>query len=238
MKLDTLFFDTMVLKKVQWFLKNPKGGLILYGSKGLGKHLLARFIAMQVLGVNEMEQLSFHLDFMEIHLQNQSIKVDDLEPVHKLVALTAVNAEKKVVVIDDADKMTTVAQNSLLKLLEDMNEKNLIILVCHRPILQTIHSRCQIMECYPSNSNNLFHYLTSKGLVVEELALILANGCIGKYFTYCQREEYLRDIRSFFLGFSKNSNFVPRHKNLYHYLYILGKSQMNLYTTQNHFYSH
>ncbi|MCA9364617.1 MAG: AAA family ATPase [Candidatus Moranbacteria bacterium] len=57
------------------------------------------------------------------------------------------SGKKKVLIINDAHKMTRVAQNSLLKTVEEPGKNLVIIITTHEPdsVIETIHSRCQKM---------------------------------------------------------------------------------------------
>jgi DNA polymerase-3 subunit delta' len=59
--------------------------------------------------------------------------------------ITPVEAQVKVFVVSDAERMTAEAANSLLKVLEEPPPQNLIVLTAQRPsaLLKTIVSRCQ-----------------------------------------------------------------------------------------------
>lgn len=203
-KFETMFLDENVLENVKYFLTKASGGVLLYGSKGLGKHMLARRMAMHLLEIENEYELLTHPDFVEVTSCNQIVKMEDLDPIRDRIGLFAVSAKKKVFIIDDANLMTPSAQNSLLRLLEDMNDRVVIILVCHSHILPTIHSRCHLIEVFPSTSEQTTAYLQKRG-AVEELPLAIAGGCIGKYYLYCDRKNFLLDIRNFFAVFSRNS---------------------------------
>ena len=205
MQVAHLLFDASAVDAVERFLCRPAGGVILSGKKGLGKHLLAKHMAMQMLGVSDMGKLPFHPDFVEVRPVNQAVKLEDLEPVRRAAALSAVDAGRKVFLIDDADLMTPAAQNSLLKLLEGLGDRNVAILVCHGPLLKTVRSRCHYIGLYPAMPERMAEYLAGNGLQAEELAAAIAGGCIGKYFSYCEKGEYLSDVRGFFSALTRNS---------------------------------
>lgn len=203
MELNNYLFNDNVTSTVNEYLNNPIGSVILFGEKGLGKHLLARQIAMQLLNATEKE-LMIHPDFVEVCSSDRVIKIGDLDSIRSRIGLSCVEAKKKVFIIDDANLMTISAQNSLLKMLEDLNDRAVFILVCHENVLQTIESRCcRIEVCkMPLEQLALFIKKTSD---VDELALALSGGCAGKYFRYSNRNDFLSEVKKYFSVFPLKS---------------------------------
>ena len=200
-----LLIDKSILSAVETFMRRPQGGVLLCGSKGQGKYLLARQMAVTMLGIEDEADLINHPDFVEITSHDAVIKMNELEPVRKAAASVAVNAKQKVFLIDDAELMTPNAQNSLLKLLEDMNNECVVLMVCHADVLQTIRSRCHVIEFYPQTDDTLQEYLRKRDILVNELTLAIAGGCLGKYFNFCERRNYLLDVRNFFSVLPRNN---------------------------------
>jgi len=85
------------------------------------------------------------------------------------------------VIIDDADSMNHVAQNALLKLLEEPNESIRFILTSHKPdkLLPTIRSRVQTFSVPPISLLDSKRLLTSLGVkdeLSEQRLLYVAQG--------------------------------------------------------------
>jgi DNA polymerase-3 subunit delta' len=74
-----------------------------------------------------------------------SIGVDQVRVACEFVSKTAGYGTLKVLVVEEADKLTTAAANALLKTLEEPQGDTLIILMSRRPWLlpATVRSRCQ-----------------------------------------------------------------------------------------------
>ena len=102
------------------------------------------------------------------------------EVIHEL---GFVSKERRVVIFDDADRMSEEAMNALLKTLEEPPEGTLILLVSSAPqkLLPTIRSRCQTVLFHPLDDGEIVRFLKSKG--VEDgparAAAVLAGGSIG-----------------------------------------------------------
>lgn len=77
-----------------------------------------------------------------------SIKIAQIKELKGKVSLKPFSAETIVVLINEAEKMTLPAQNSLLKILEEPPQSSRIILTAQglKNLLPTIVSRCQIIH--------------------------------------------------------------------------------------------
>ena len=105
-------------------------------------------------------------------------------------------SKNKVYIINNADKMTTEAQNSLLKTLEEPPEFVTIILIGSNEnmFLTTIKSRCMILHFNKIDDNQMKKYLKeNQGLnEVTQNMLELFQGSIGKAIELKDKQnEYL-----------------------------------------------
>ena len=83
-------------------------------------------------------------DFVLIEQDGNSIKIAQIREMQENVYTKPIVSRKKVFIINDSDKMTEEAQNSLLKTLEEPPEYIIIILITanENKLLNTIKSRC------------------------------------------------------------------------------------------------
>jgi len=115
--------------------------LILTGKQGLGKQMAALTLASALLNCPE-EELVRNRDFLLIDKGKEPIKVEDILGLLEQSSFTSLGT-RKVYLICHAEKMNIQAQNKLLKLLEDRNLRNIVLLVCEQDTLpDTIKSRC------------------------------------------------------------------------------------------------
>jgi DNA polymerase-3 subunit delta' len=94
-------------------------------------------------------------------------------------------ANARVFIVDDADKMTEGASNALLKTLEEPPSTSHIILVTSRPdkLLPTIRSRCQTIRFGPAAFEEIEkHLIDAGGFSAEDapLAARVSAGSIGR----------------------------------------------------------
>ncbi len=80
--------------------------------------------------------------------KQRDISVESVREIKKNLSLFPYHGKYKILIIDDAHKMNTAAQNALLKILEEPNPTTIIILVTPEidKILPTIKSRCQTVN--------------------------------------------------------------------------------------------
>lgn len=130
--------------------------LMLTSDSGLGLNEVSEVLANRLLKMtsqlpeNETQELlaaGTHGDFRWVSVMEgkQSIGVDQVRVACDFVSKTAGYGSLKVLIIEEAHKLTSAAANALLKTLEEPQGDTLIILICRRPWLlpATIRSRCQ-----------------------------------------------------------------------------------------------
>lgn len=116
------------------YRRKPTHGLLLTGAQGVGLKTIATRI-------HQSSDRPTSLLFIEPD-EKGTIGID---AIHKLYTQTRSTRrqEQLYVILDDADAMSTAAQNALLKLLEEPVEGVYFILTSHNPgrLLETIRSR-------------------------------------------------------------------------------------------------
>ncbi len=189
------------------------GPLILYGKKGLGKRMAAEETSCAILGCGR-DELLHNGDFFLLDKKTESIRVEDVLSLLEKSSLAALGS-CKVYLICHAERMNVSAQNKLLKLLEDRNRTNIVILVCERDLLlETIKSRCLTIPFFPLSSGEMDGYLEAQNVPEEDIGLagFICGNCpyhwneVSEYFpelkkvcreirAISQREELLRVFR-------------------------------------------
>src|SRR5688572_8756484 len=83
----------------------------------------------------------------------QSIGIDDIKFMQKKIFLKPLRSGNKAIVLEDAQLLTTEAQNALLKVLEEPPQKTLIFLsaATDETFLPTILSRCFVINLGETN---------------------------------------------------------------------------------------
>lgn len=124
-----------------------------------------------------------------------SVGIDEIRSLQKFLQLKPFKENRKIAVILEAQKLTTEAQNSLLKTLEEPPANSFIILAVSElsQILPTIISRCETAELPPESQISLSSEEIEKG--IKNFSEILSLG-IGKNFVKMEKEGILKDRKT------------------------------------------
>lgn len=172
---------------------------IFYGEKGSGKKALANIYARalqcerhsdepcnactsckQALNMNQPDIIYVQ------HEKPKIISVDEIRSqVNRDIAVKPYSSERKVYIIDEAEKMNPEAQNALLKTLEEPPSYATILLLTSNleALLQTIRSRCVTLTFQPVLDVEIQRYLMKEIQVPDYKASIcaaFARGNIGR----------------------------------------------------------
>lgn len=133
---------------------------LFVGATNSGKMALAQWLAQRLFCTNlqngqpcgqcaECQRIEEgnNPDYLIIKTETRTIGVDEIRGLKQELSKSGLEGQQRVFVIQDADKMTPAAANSLLKFLEEPASQVLIILTTTRlaRILPTIQSRLQIV---------------------------------------------------------------------------------------------
>lgn len=130
--------------------------LLICGDKGIGKKFFATEIAKMLVCEGEESpcnecnackkiQKQIHPDIVKIFPsgKSQTIGIKDIEPVKKSAYVKPNDADCKVFIIVNAEKMNRFAQNALLKMIEEPPSDCYFLLTCENSsaLLPTVRSR-------------------------------------------------------------------------------------------------
>lgn len=160
---------------------------IFQGSRGTGKTALSRLFAKSIFckhrtgaePCNDCKDCrridsGNHPDLHWIVPDGASIKNDQILQLQKEFSYTGMESDRKVYVMEDADKMTANASNRLLKFLEEPGAQTTAILLTEnsQALLQTIQSRCQILALQPLHEGQFEKLLISEDLPQSSARLL------------------------------------------------------------------
>ncbi len=141
---------------------------LFLGTDGIGKKMIAKEFAKNILCQNTKEEICTcksctyflsdnHPDYFLINEEGNTIRIDEIRKLTEKVIEKPIISDRKVYIINDAEKMTKEAQNCLLKTLEEPPEYVTIILISSNEnvILNTIKSRCMMLKFKNISDENL-----------------------------------------------------------------------------------
>jgi DNA polymerase-3 subunit delta' len=111
------------------------------------------------------------------------IRVEDAQDILKALALKSYEGGYKIMIVWMVEKMNIEASNKLLKLLEEPPEKTLFILIAENEedIIQTIRSRCQVLQFGALPEYEIAKALKEKYFLDEASAQKVAHQAQGNY---------------------------------------------------------
>mgnify|MGYP001625096454 CR=1 FL=1 len=201
-----------IKKQLRKALKENKvsHSYMFIGIEGIGKQIIAKDFAQMILCMNEEKkgcnqcksciefQSHNHPDFLYIEPDGNSIKIEQIRYIQRKIQEKPIISDKKVYIINDADKMTTEAQNCLLKTLEEPPEYSIIILIGNNEngFLNTIRSRCMIITFQPIDNVLIQKYIKEEYGIDNISANLLEafEGSIGKAILLKDKKEQYEKI--------------------------------------------
>ncbi|GKQ42154.1 DNA polymerase III subunit delta' [Companilactobacillus sp. RD055328] len=119
--------------------------------------------------------LSDNPDVLEIDTEKRSIGVDEVKIYKESMATRATQGKTKVLVINDAQKMTPQAANNLLKFIEEPDGNVLIVMLANskNQILPTILSRVQTFKISESDSDSYIEELKKRDFTDRNIQIII-----------------------------------------------------------------
>jgi DNA polymerase III delta prime subunit len=162
--MDNLVINPKTRSLIMAALKSPAHAYLFVGKKGLGKTSTAMLFAKSVMGdsLNSADRERW-LRVVE-PIENKKISIAQIKSAREFCNLTAgERVQNKVVIIDEAELLSTEASNCLLSILEEPPANTVFILISHSKlsIPKTILSRTQIINFYLPNKEQM-HELAEK----------------------------------------------------------------------------
>lgn len=131
---------------------------LITGEDGIGKSLIAKRFAMDILGVEENKN---YIDIVEYRTDKESFGVNYIREIIGEANKKPYEYEKKIIIIYNGEKLTVQAQNALLKTIEEPPNGVFIIITSSnsKAILDTIKSRCQIYKLWPLSKDEMREFI-------------------------------------------------------------------------------
>lgn len=193
-------------------------GHLIVGEDGIGKSLVAKELAMNILNKTINRD---YADIIDFRCTGKSIGVDDIRNIIEEINKKPFEEDKKVIILHNGDDMTVQGQNAFLKTIEEPPKGVYIIILCEsdKGILDTIKSRCQIHKLNSLTDEEMKTYIRNKFSSIDDATmrtlLAFSEGIPGRVDNYMTNKSF-KDIRELTLRIlmdinSRDTNVVVNY---------------------------
>lgn len=230
MSLDAIIGHENIKKQINNSIKNNRfsHGSIIVGEDGIGKSLIAREIAVRLIGKTIVREYG---DIIQYRVKNnkKSIGIDEIRSLIEEINKKPIEGDTKVVIIYNSHLITEVAQNAFLKTIEEPPKGVFIILLCENinKLLDTVKSRCEVYKLNKLNVEEIKNFVINKrefNLDESKLnsAIAFSDGIPGRAEKFIE-DKLMKEIRDISLDIIVNLNKLDRYNYIYKYENLLLK---------------
>lgn len=167
----------------------PGDAYLFTGPPGTGKEEAARVFAAAVLCPDRCGDCTIcgrvlrgiHPDVVILEPEGYTYPIEAIREAVAQAALTPMEGARRVIIVEEADRIAERSQNALLKALEEPNPSVTWVLVTSvlQPLLPTILSRCRIVEFAPVPEADLAAAVAARGALGPEEAHLVVRAARG-----------------------------------------------------------
>jgi replication factor C small subunit len=178
-KIEQVINQKEIVNGLRSLIKNPYEipHLLFAGPAGVGKTTTALCIARELLG-EDWQRNTLELNASdERGIKMVRERVKEFAAVMKLATDTKDDVSFRIIILDEADEMTSEAQTALRRIIEDSSKTTRFIIICNylSQIIEPIQSRCVVFRFMRLAKEDVIGYLKmiceKEGVKYEEKAL-------------------------------------------------------------------
>lgn len=112
---------------------------------------IAKLLAKKIISFDDslsLEEMILNNDLLVIESDSNTIKTEEIESLKEKLKTKSINGNKRIYIINGAEKLNAPASNKLLKFIEEPEDDIVAILVTENKnnVITTILSRCQLLR--------------------------------------------------------------------------------------------
>lgn len=171
-------------KAKEYFRKQLKEGRLNHayafvGKKGIGKMLFAKLLAKEILDIKfeDTENIQ-NPDLLIISTEERYLKIDDVKRISEFLNFKPFKAKKKLVIIDEAEKLNETSQNKLLKTLENPPNFAQFILIINKTagLIEPLKSRLFNYNFASLSHREMIEFIKLNSLELNEAIIDISRG--------------------------------------------------------------
>lgn len=172
--------------------------LLFHGQNGVGKSILAKEVAEGLMGSSHVKKIrkQIHPDLVLLYPEGKSgvYSIEQMRSLLQMVSLPPFEAALKVFIIHEADKLSTICSNALLKTLEEASSDTYFVLLTNQieKLLETVTSRCYKVRFFPIPSDLITSFLQEHTTLTKEESRSVADRSQGSL----AKAKWLQEAKS------------------------------------------
>lgn len=183
-----------------WVFTGPPGSGRSSAAIAFAQALICPHDGCGICNECKSARVGSHPDVEIVRTEGLSIKIDEVRELLTRVAWAPAMGGWRVVVMEDADRLTEPAANALLKAIEEPGARTVWLLCAPtlHDLLPTIRSRCRHMQLHTPTTEAVTQLLTTRDGIspnMADFAARVSQGHIGRA-RYLAMNESVRNTRT------------------------------------------
>jgi replication factor C subunit 2/4 len=204
-KLKEIVSQENIISSMEGILKSKNmPHLLFFGPSGCGKTSTILALAKELFTDEYFNERVIELNASD----ERGIKV--VREKIKRYAQNSVNTKKnipnfKIIILDEADSMTSESQCALRKIMEDYSNVTRFCIICnyHQKIIEPIVSRCSLLRFKPISSDKILNKLKN---ICKHQNIFCSDNNLNKIINICRGD--LRKSINFLQRCNKNNDTI------------------------------